>query len=98
MSFEKFIDIVLNMRTTNVATVKDVSQSLKVTTKVVKAEAHSTQDYFLLKMTPEFARLRAEITSAMENMAKAVADAAEAQNEDGDEGSEDPANIVEDDE
>eukprot|EP00930_Biecheleria_cincta_P014290 TRINITY_DN12363_c0_g1_i1.p1 TRINITY_DN12363_c0_g1~~TRINITY_DN12363_c0_g1_i1.p1 ORF type:complete len:869 (-),score=186.52 TRINITY_DN12363_c0_g1_i1:160-2766(-) len=57
LSFENIVDIILNMRGANPATVKDVKEQLRVTKRMVAATEHK----LLQKMAVEFASLHHEI-------------------------------------
>merc|ERR1719482_1066513 len=61
MSFEKFIDIVLNMRTTNGATVKDVSQNLKLISKMVKETQAVSEEHISKTIGGELKKMRTDL-------------------------------------
>jgi len=63
LSFENIVDIILNMRGANPATVKDVKEQLRVTKRMIAA----TESKLLQKMAGEFASLHSEIKMLMED-------------------------------
>jgi len=85
MSFEKFIDIVLNMRTTNGATVKDVSQQLRLISRMVKETSAMSEEHLAKLIGAELLRMRAELNTALEHMQKAVAKDTDEDDDDADE-------------
>jgi hypothetical protein len=68
MSFEKFIDTILNMRTANAATVKDIQSNIRVLSKTVKSTATESEDNLARQIGAELARMRAGMDSAIEKM------------------------------
>lgn len=57
LSFENIVDIILNMRGANPATVKDVKEQLRVTKQIIQA----TKETLMRKITEEFAIVNTEI-------------------------------------
>jgi len=64
LNFENLVEIVLNMRGANPATVKDVKEQLRVTKQMINA----TADRLLNKMSGEFTLLLAELQMVREEM------------------------------
>jgi len=68
MSFEKFIDTILNMRTANAATVKDIQSNIRVLSKTVKSTATESEDNLARQIGAELTRMRAGLDAGIEKM------------------------------
>lgn len=87
LSFEKFLDIVLNLRNSSVATVKDCKEQLRAIKKMVAA----TNEVLVLQMRKQFKETNDNIWDMMEQLA----DSLEKDNEGSEEGAEDAAEDLE---
>jgi hypothetical protein len=71
MTFEKFIDVVLNMRTANSATVKDISQQLRLMSNVVKETSMHSEDNLKHQLGTQLMKIRGELNTIIEQMQRA---------------------------
>jgi hypothetical protein len=74
MSFEKFIDTILNMRTTNPVTVKDMGQHARLMHRMIKEATQQTEDSLSAEFRKCMTIMRADLGCVMESVQHASED------------------------